>query len=321
MGKKKAKVEESGPARPFCYFCDKDFENENVLIQHQISKHFRCRECIGEMGNRGKCETIAGLAMHTLKIHAKRLKQVPNAIPGRDDPNAGVNIYGSEGVPAEMLTARGLEVGHHLPQVAGSNVPLTRQGVQQPLPPDMPPAPMPINMLQTQAMQAMPSPVQQEVQPRHQPSMEEKPNFQHDVAAWMAKKQLEEEQEAAREEARIKAEEEQRKKLEEQMAQMPSMPAMGLGGNGMAPPNHLLLVPPMPQTIQPRPGMGGFGLPQQQGFPQPLGIPGAQPLGFPGTQPQVEAQPDDIATTIAECAEWPGKQLLALSQCHQNRRM
>jgi len=108
MGRKKAlgasaKVD----LRPFCYFCDRTFEDDNVLIQHQRAKHFRCAECDdGQI--RGKCESVQGLIVHTLKVHGKALARVPNAQQGRDNPDQ--NVYGMDGIPDEMMEAKGFQI-------------------------------------------------------------------------------------------------------------------------------------------------------------------------------------------------------------------
>lgn len=107
MGRKKAgeKVNVQA-ARPFCFYCDRTFEDENILLQHQRAKHFRCLECDID-AIRGKCESVQGLLVHTLKVHSKSLAKVPNAKPGRDNPE--LNVYGMDGIPSEVLKERGIE--------------------------------------------------------------------------------------------------------------------------------------------------------------------------------------------------------------------
>lgn len=85
----------------FCYFCDAEFHDERVLIQHQLSKHFRCPEC--RSGISGKCNTLHGLMIHYRKVHTAELKVVPNAKEGRDDPFASMQIIGTRNVPEEVL--------------------------------------------------------------------------------------------------------------------------------------------------------------------------------------------------------------------------
>ena len=47
MGKKKRghpDVEEI-LARPWCYYCERDFDDLKILINHQKAKHFKCERC------------------------------------------------------------------------------------------------------------------------------------------------------------------------------------------------------------------------------------------------------------------------------------
>lgn len=145
MGRKKAGLAPICPktSRPFCYFCDRTFDDENILIQHQRAKHFRCLEC-DDTAVRGKCESVQGLIVHTLKVHSKSLARVPNALQGRDSPE--LDIYGMDGVPSDVLRQRGIE--QH--QLVGKAVP----------PPSAPPPgftePMPC--LQDSMMLGLPMP-------------------------------------------------------------------------------------------------------------------------------------------------------------------
>ncbi len=41
MGKKKKKNEQ----KPWCYYCDRVFDDEAMLVQHQRAKHFKCPDC------------------------------------------------------------------------------------------------------------------------------------------------------------------------------------------------------------------------------------------------------------------------------------
>jgi len=117
MGRKKAGDKVNPQAcRPFCYFCDRTFDDENILIQHQRAKHFRCQEC-DDTAVRGKCESVQGLIVHTLKVHSKSLPRVPNALQGRDNPE--LNVYGMDGVPAEILKQRGID----RPELVGKAAP------------------------------------------------------------------------------------------------------------------------------------------------------------------------------------------------------
>mmetsp|Transcript_25081 Transcript_25081/g.46031 ORF Transcript_25081/g.46031 Transcript_25081/m.46031 type:complete len:318 (-) Transcript_25081:7-960(-) len=99
MGKKKepgsTKYEAPFELKPFCYYCDRDFDSAKTLIQHQRTKHFCCSEC-------GlKFDTVMGLRVHMLNAYKKPLKEVPGAIPGRD--NTDIVVHGMEGVPKTII--------------------------------------------------------------------------------------------------------------------------------------------------------------------------------------------------------------------------
>jgi len=95
MGRKKRKGVE---LKPFCYYCDREFDDEKVLIQHQKAKHFKCHEC-----NR-KLDTATGLVVHMLQVHKETINKVPNCHPGRDNPE--IIIHGMEGVPGDIMQER-----------------------------------------------------------------------------------------------------------------------------------------------------------------------------------------------------------------------
>ncbi|TLS29793.1 hypothetical protein PpBr36_01467 [Pyricularia pennisetigena] len=97
MGKKKRShpdVEEL-LARPWCYYCERDFEDLKLLISHQKAKHFKCDRC----GRR--LNTAGGLAVHMNQVHKESLDKVENALPNRD--GLDIEIFGMEGVPEDML--------------------------------------------------------------------------------------------------------------------------------------------------------------------------------------------------------------------------
>lgn len=93
MGRKKRKI--NIELKPFCYYCDREFDDEKVLIQHQKAKHFKCLQC-----NR-RLDVASGLVVHMMQVHKTNLKTVPNALPKRNDPE--VIIRGMDGVPAEII--------------------------------------------------------------------------------------------------------------------------------------------------------------------------------------------------------------------------
>jgi Zinc-finger double-stranded RNA-binding len=81
--------------QPFCYYCDREFDDEAVLIQHQKSKHFKCTSCGKKM------TTIGSLITHHRHVHKETINKVPNAKSERD--SLDVQVYGMEGMPAEVL--------------------------------------------------------------------------------------------------------------------------------------------------------------------------------------------------------------------------
>lgn len=108
MGRKKVLEKSSGSSKkPFCFYCDRTFEEEAVLVQHQRAKHFHCADCSHD-ALRGKCESVQGLIVHTLKAHGKSLARIPNAIEGRESIEH--RVYGMEGIPSDVLREKGFEV-------------------------------------------------------------------------------------------------------------------------------------------------------------------------------------------------------------------
>ncbi|KAK7430991.1 hypothetical protein QQZ08_002521 [Neonectria magnoliae] len=81
--------------RPWCYYCERDFEDLKLLISHQKAKHFKCDRC----GRR--LNTAGGLSVHLNQVHKENLSQVENALPNRQ--GLEVEIFGMEGIPQEIL--------------------------------------------------------------------------------------------------------------------------------------------------------------------------------------------------------------------------
>jgi hypothetical protein len=55
MGKKRKaypNVEEV-LARPWCYYCERDFDDLKILISHQKAKHFKCDKCNRRLNTAG----------------------------------------------------------------------------------------------------------------------------------------------------------------------------------------------------------------------------------------------------------------------------
>ncbi|KAF8163820.1 hypothetical protein B0H34DRAFT_650891 [Crassisporium funariophilum] len=81
--------------RPWCWYCEREFEDEKVLMQHQKAKHFKCNMCPRRLN------TAGGLAVHIQQVHKlepENLPRIDNALPGRDGYE--VEIFGMEGIPA-----------------------------------------------------------------------------------------------------------------------------------------------------------------------------------------------------------------------------
>lgn len=95
MGRKKRGI---NVLKPFCYYCEKEFENANILLQHQKNRHFACKECTR------KFSTASSLLTHMQQVHGKSIQKVTNAISGRD--RVDINIYGMEEVPVEIIEDR-----------------------------------------------------------------------------------------------------------------------------------------------------------------------------------------------------------------------
>ena len=92
MGRKKSRGCE---LKPFCYYCDREFDDERVLVMHQKQKHFKCLQCSR------KLDTATGLVVHMVQVHKQALNKVPNALVGRDNPEA--IVHGMEGVSETLI--------------------------------------------------------------------------------------------------------------------------------------------------------------------------------------------------------------------------
>lgn len=86
--------------KPFCYYCDRDFDDEFVLHQHQKARHFSCHAC------HKKFSTAASMATHVLQVHKEQVLKVPNAKSGRDAIE--LDVFGMDGVPASLIEQRAL---------------------------------------------------------------------------------------------------------------------------------------------------------------------------------------------------------------------
>lgn len=84
-------------ARPWCYYCERDFDDQKVLISHQKAKHFKCDNC-----NR-RLNTAGGLSVHLHQVHKATLEAVDNAIEGRQGVEP--EVFGMMGIPDELVNA------------------------------------------------------------------------------------------------------------------------------------------------------------------------------------------------------------------------
>ena len=87
----------------FFRYCNREFDDEKILIQHQKAKHFKCHIC------HKKLYTGPGLSIHCMQVHKETIDKVPNSLPSRG--NIEIEIYGMEGIPAEDLRAHELNKG------------------------------------------------------------------------------------------------------------------------------------------------------------------------------------------------------------------
>ncbi|KAL3833818.1 hypothetical protein ACJIZ3_008554 [Penstemon smallii] len=125
MGKKKKR---GAMDKMWCYYCDREFEDEKILVQHQKAKHFKCHVC------HKKLSTAGGMAIHVLQVHKEQVSKVPNAKPGRESTE--IEIYGMQGIPADVLAAhygeeedevssKTAKLDHPSSQIAGGVIPGT----------------------------------------------------------------------------------------------------------------------------------------------------------------------------------------------------
>ncbi|KAL1994530.1 hypothetical protein VTN49DRAFT_2000 [Thermomyces lanuginosus] len=88
--------------RPWCYYCERDFDDLKILISHQKAKHFKCERC----GRR--LNTAGGLSVHMSQVHKEQLTAVDNALPNR--ASLDIEIFGMEGVPEDIIQAHNQRV-------------------------------------------------------------------------------------------------------------------------------------------------------------------------------------------------------------------
>lgn len=91
MGRKKKRAAEDPRSRIFCYYCDRNFQTEQMLLMHQREKHLRCPTCHKRM------LSIPSMTVHASQMHNVTIKSVPNALPNRSD--VSVDVLGMKGIP------------------------------------------------------------------------------------------------------------------------------------------------------------------------------------------------------------------------------
>ncbi|CAL1361480.1 unnamed protein product [Linum trigynum] len=131
MGKKKKRVS----SKVWCYYCDREFDDEKILVQHQKAKHFKCHVC------HKKLSTAGGMSIHVLQVHKESVTKVPNAKPGREATDS--EIYGMQGIPPDVLAAHYGEDDDEAPsKTAKVDTPSTPYVVPGSLPLGYPPRPL-----------------------------------------------------------------------------------------------------------------------------------------------------------------------------------
>jgi len=105
--KKASNLKRKALQMSYCWYCEREFEDDKVLLSHQKAKHFKCPHCPRRLN------TAGGLAVHIDQVHKLGTDRIENAIPGRD--TFDVEIYGMEGIPphdlAEWKKRKEIEAG------------------------------------------------------------------------------------------------------------------------------------------------------------------------------------------------------------------
>ncbi|KAI3380087.1 hypothetical protein SNEBB_001505 [Seison nebaliae] len=97
MGRKKRRE-----PKPWCWYCNREFDDTKILTQHQKARHFKCAFC------NKKLYTGPGLQIHCIQVHKEKIERVPNATRGRDD--ISLEIFGMNGIPDADLLAHNAEL-------------------------------------------------------------------------------------------------------------------------------------------------------------------------------------------------------------------
>ena len=88
MGRKKRNLAQL--TKPWCFYCDKEFPHEPILVKHQQEVHYRCVECRKKVGG------SLGMIKHWKEVHKSEIKLIPNALPDRSDITK-FDVRGSQG--------------------------------------------------------------------------------------------------------------------------------------------------------------------------------------------------------------------------------
>ncbi len=96
MGRKKKPTTAHKVFKPICYYCEKEYPDEEKLVNHQRATHFRCPQCPKRLDN------VRGLAAHLSAIHNQEIDQIPHALSDRKS-EIDLLISGLRGVPSAFI--------------------------------------------------------------------------------------------------------------------------------------------------------------------------------------------------------------------------
>jgi hypothetical protein len=104
MGRrKKVKSLNKALSKPFCWYCQRTFDDEAILVSHQKAKHFKCLHCTKRFN------TVPAMVLHAQDVHKHtitkffiffsfhNLIRVPDSVSGFD--SVIPEIYGMAGIP------------------------------------------------------------------------------------------------------------------------------------------------------------------------------------------------------------------------------
>lgn len=164
----------------FKRYCNREFDDEKILVQHQKAKHFKCHIC------HKKLYTGPGLSIHCMQVHKETIDKVPNALPNRS--NIDIEIFGMDGIPPNDLKEHERQKNGGKSE-SDEDEPAAKKKVEVPLapPPMMIPGMMPPPMMGQFAMSPfghmMPSYMTQAGQMMLPPHLMPRPLFPAAMAA------------------------------------------------------------------------------------------------------------------------------------------